>query len=110
MKTFINEKVELNREGSEQSLKTDYCELLKKCLNQTPQGGFDLETMRNRLRVVEVLEKVNLLGQVVLEDADHAIALRCAIQMKWAIMDRSILLFIDALQKAKKKDAGSSKK
>lgn len=57
--------------------------LLKTCLQSQPQGGFDFATMRGRLKIEGVLDKVGKSKTIELEDADYAIAVQAVKETRW---------------------------
>ena len=78
---------------------TDYKELIKSCLERTPQGGFSIDQIRNRIRVLDKLKgaKVNLK----LEDAEYSTLVDAVKNMRWALPHAYIVQFHDAVMNAK---------
>ena len=95
MKTIPNKSVRF--EGSDKD--TTYADLLRVCLRNVPQGGFDPETMRKRMRALDQIDasEKNKEERISLEDADHAEVVACVNVMKWGILDKAILGFIDCV-------------
>lgn len=73
-------------------------DLLKAALNQTPQGGFDLATMRARLRVAEAADKAKPGEGIALEPADYHTAKQAVAAMRWGAMHPDILTFSEAFE------------
>lgn len=67
--------------------------MLMLCLNNPPQGGFDLATMRARNRVADVVEKTPDGGEIKLEDSDYATAQDSIRGMRWGAAHKDILKF-----------------
>ena len=88
MKTFQNKQLTINAKQSA------YSELLLACVNNTPQGGFTVEEMRARNRIVDAVE-TSKNGEISLEDADYAKALECVETMRWAVLDDQLVQFND---------------
>ena len=97
MKEIQNKRVMVGNETEELS----YANLLLMCIRKQPDGGFTLDDQQKRLRIKKVLDDVLDADAIVLEDADHAVAVRCAKIMTWPILDKEILAFIEALKTAK---------
>lgn len=83
---------------AESGRKLTHADLLKACINQTPHGGFDVPTMRARLRVADAVEKALATpgSEIALEDADYAAACVAVREMRWGGMHRDILNFCEA--------------
>ena len=97
MKTFLNHDVEIS------TGKTNDYELMLTCLNNMPQGGFSPEEMHSRLRVVDVIKVDQEEGgtdSIELEDADAKVLQRCVEAMRWGVLDRGLLLFVERVRKA----------
>lgn len=78
----------------------DYRELINVVVNAAPQGGMTMSDMRSRLRIIDAVEKSN--GEnIALEDADYDTLLTCLDAMRWAIVDRQIVDFEDAVKAAR---------
>lgn len=86
----------LNKETSIETgvdVKAKYGDLLLACLNSRPDGGFDIQEMRKRLRVIDVVEKGG--DELLFEDADMATIVGCVSSMKWAVFSKEIVEFSD---------------
>ena len=79
----------------------DYATLIKFCMNRTPQGGYTVEEMRKRLRVLDVIEKAG--KEINLEDADFECAKTCVKGMKWGTMHQEIVDFVDYINSVEDK-------
>jgi hypothetical protein len=64
-----------------------------------PQGGMDLDEMRNSIRIIEALEKTQD-GVVQLEDADYAFLVRKLDAQRWGFAHQVILDFADSIKAA----------
>jgi len=69
--------------------------LLKLCLANPPQGGFDYKEMRARNKIEDAIETVEPGGTIELEDADHAVAVQCVTAMRWGIKHRDLAKFAE---------------
>lgn len=72
--------------------------MLLVCLNFPPQGGFDLATIRARIKVADIAEKVKPEEMIVLEDADFATVQAAIKQVRWSKPDRYVLLFAEQFE------------
>lgn len=70
-----------------------YSGLIMVCMRNPPQGGYDVEEMRKRIKVMDVLDK----GEETLEfeDADFECVKQCVKSMRWASIHKEILEFVD---------------
>jgi hypothetical protein len=91
MKTIPN--VILDIEFADLKKPVTVAKLLKICLTVAPQGGFDYKTMRDRLKIEDVLVKVKDGGKIELEDADFATAVQSAQSMKWGVSHKDLVKF-----------------
>lgn len=68
--------------------------LLKDALEAMPPNGFDLNTIRARLRLVEAIEKME--GETLkIEDADFSSAVQAVQQVKWVRLEKYLLQFAE---------------
>ena len=72
-----------------------YADLLHTCL-ESNQGGFTIELMRKRDRVMKAIEKVKSGDVMKLEDADYETARDAIKSMTWAINHPAIIAFAEA--------------
>lgn len=87
MKTVENKKLEIPGDIK------DYFDLIKICMNQPPQGGYNADEMRKRLRVLNVIDKEK--ESMELEDADVACTQQCVKEMRWNFLHQDILNFVE---------------
>jgi hypothetical protein len=73
-----------------------YSDLAATCINVMPQGGLDVMQMKNRLNVMSQLDKAN--GTIKLEDAEAETLKTCVKEMKWAIMHKDVVSFVEAIE------------
>ena len=66
-------------------------DLIKLCLNQPPQGGFNYEDLKNRERIDNALETMEF------EDADFKNLVNYVKAMRWNIRHADILDFINEI-------------
>lgn len=111
MKTIKLKVYKENIQGKDMFLTT--YDLLKSAINQPTQGGFSVEDMKKRLRLLSVLdqhkstfeiaekdfndEKLNLEADLHIEDADYEILKGLFKEMKWGVVSQSILEIHDSL-------------
>lgn len=88
MKTLENKGVEFAED-------VDYFKLIESCVNVTPEKGFTVKEMKKRLRVLDAL---NGDKTAEIEDADFKVLKNCVEQMKWAIMHKEIVDFVDYIE------------
>lgn len=72
-----------------------YKSTLVHILQQAPQG-MDLDDMRRRLRIIELLESSN--GTLELPDDDHQYVLRLVRAWKWPVAHSEILQFVSDME------------
>ncbi|MCK5607124.1 hypothetical protein KAR91_34895 [Candidatus Pacearchaeota archaeon] len=87
MKTVENRKLKIPG-GIEK-----YSELIMVCMKNPPQGGYDAEEMRKRIKVMDILDKGG--DSLEFEDADFECVKQCVKNMRWASIHKGILEFID---------------
>ena len=93
MKTIPNTIVPIRK--SETEPESRFSDLAKFALNQTPQGGFDLATIRARLKVVDKCDSAQ--ETIELEDAEFE-TLRVAVQAaRWPWGHASLVQFAATL-------------
>lgn len=73
-----------------------YKELIRSCLNNVPQGGLDPEAMRERIKVLEVLESACEVLEI--EDAVAETLKKCVESMKWAVVNKDVLALCDEVK------------
>lgn len=111
MKT-IKLKVYKEEIGGRPTFLTTY-DLLKTAVNNPPQGGFSVEDMKNRLRLLNVLDKhksefdikdgqfkdemLNIEADMDIEDADFTKLKSLFDEMKWGAVSTAILEISDNL-------------
>lgn len=86
-----------NKEVEIKGSKTDYKDLLKACNDQTPEKGFTLAEMKNRLRISDALDK----EVIELEDADFSNLKTLVNNMSWAIADKALVDFVEYINNLK---------
>ena len=87
MKTIENKK--LNIPGGPGK----YSEFIMICVKNPPQGGYDADEMRKRIKVMDVIDKGG--ESLEFEDADFECVKLCVKNMRWAAIHKEILDFID---------------
>lgn len=68
------------------------------CVNTPPEGGFDGNTMRTRLSIIDSIEEGKQKTMKFSNDHVHAIK-QAVEQFKWVQLHKDILAFIDAVEK-----------
>lgn len=106
MKT-VNLKIQKELIGEKQMIFSDY-ELLRICVNeQKPEGGFNVEEMIKRMRILNKLDEVKHLfsknyenddesykevnASIQLEDSDYELLRNLVLSMKWNVVSNSII-------------------
>jgi hypothetical protein len=82
--------------GNEQEITIDTKDLIRHSLNNVPKDGFDVSDMMARLRIMNELEKVNGSEMLELEDADFTKLASCVREMRWTVLSRGIVDFINS--------------
>lgn len=103
MRKFKNELSELTKtvdaEGNEEKMST--IDLMNYCLDMTPQGGWDPQTMRERLSVQSYLEDHEIGDEVIIEEAHYEVIKACVATSKWMGKHKSVIEFVDAVNDMK---------
>ena len=86
-----------NKEIEIKGSKTDYKDLLKACNDQTPERGFSVTEMKNRLRISDALDKEN----IELEDSDFTNLKSLVNSMSWAVADKALVDFVEYINELK---------
>lgn len=89
MKKFNNDSFQIGGK------KVDYKELIKTALDQTPQGGFSYEDIKERGRIDLAVEKAN--GVIELEDSDAENLKNIVKGARWAIRATEIEQFTETI-------------
>lgn len=106
MKQLDLKDTEVPKAGNE---KNSYADLIRIVMSQQPQGGFPIEEIRNRLKVLDDLDKAEN-GVLLLEDARADKLIECVKVMRWPFMHQGILDFTDdVVLKMREVDNGSAK-
>ena len=91
MKKIKNKKTTIQGENGV----LNYAELAKLCVNQPKQGGYTVTDMQQRLRILDKLDKK---GDVIeIEDADFEVLKPLVKNMKWAIIHKDLVDFVNYL-------------
>jgi hypothetical protein len=94
MKTVMNKKVQIGDK------EIPYSDIILTVCRQSPQGGFTIEDVRARMRVIGAVEvAVKNNADIRLEDADHETLNRCLASMRWGAIDKAIVTFNDDIEK-----------
>ena len=98
MKTIENRQTEMpfKENDGEQIKQATYFDLVRYCLNQTPQGGFTFEEMRRRLRILEAISSAP--ESAALEDADLDKLKECVTAARWLSLDKTVVEFSDYIR------------
>lgn len=94
MKQLELKTTEIKKGKDEEGALTTYDDLVKAVVNHKPQGGFNPEEMRHRMRILDALGKADD-AVLILEDADANKLRSCAIEMRWPFMHVGLLEFTD---------------
>lgn len=71
----------------------NYADLLVLCVNEPPQGGYDVAEMRKRIKIMDVIGEGGDFFEF--EDADFACIKQCVEGMRWNFAHKDILNFIE---------------
>lgn len=94
MKKLENKTTEIQRD---ENSKTTYADFCKVCINVMPQGGLDVIQMKTRLDIVTALDSANGSIELTTEQVDTL--KECVKDMRWAIMHKDLVEFIEAVEK-----------
>jgi hypothetical protein len=103
---YIELKEVTTRKG--ENLKLNYAQQIELIAGEAMDGaggqrqGFDRETNRRALRVLDALEDQKGDGVLALEDADHQFLVGRVNQFIWPFADRCFEEFCDAIEQAGK--------
>ena len=103
MKTFTNKRLTLNTDAPEGSplppgTPGSYADLAVLAVKNPPQGGLGPDDMRKRIRILDLVENTEIDQDIEIEDADAETLKTCVSEMRWAILDRGIMEFCDAVE------------
>jgi len=101
MKTFENKITEITNQVSEKEVKNlGYVDLALLGLRLTPEGGWDIEDMRQRFKLIDKLVLVDIGTDIELEDAEFDLIESTTIK-KWAIMHKDVIAYSDYINSLK---------
>lgn len=92
MKTIKIKKLSIELPGGKS---TDTRDLIKSCLDRTPERGFTHDDLRQRRRIEDACDKAN--GEVHLEDHDAQNLVRIVKDMRWALRHPEIEEFCELI-------------
>ena len=82
--------------GQDEEMLT-YIDLVRVCVNAVKQGGFTVDEMRKRQRILDAVDKEKD-GKMSLEDEDVKILKGCVAQMKWLTVHKDVIAFSDYIK------------
>lgn len=80
--------------------KEKYVDLLDTCNKQLPEGWFSVDEMRKRLKISDILEDKEKKAYEF-EDADFDTLKSLVNGMKWGILNKEVLDFVDYINSIK---------
>ncbi len=89
--------LELKSFTIEGAKETTYKDLIKACVNNVGQQGATMEEQRKRMRILDALESSDT--SLELEDADANLLKGLVQSMQWAIVNKNLVEFGDAVEK-----------
>lgn len=99
MKNFKNVTTEINKGTDENVDLMKFSHLAETCVSVTPKEGFDLRAMQGRLNL---LGKLNHEAETIeLEDAEALILVECAEAMRWNMMHKDLVAFLESVNNLK---------
>jgi len=109
MKQFKNKVTGVTIPDKEKSTKEElvtknatYADLALLCVRAPKEGGFGVEEMRKRFRIIDTLEGVKDTALVKLEDQDAKLLKEVCLEFKWKYMHKDIIEFTDLMGDMKK--------
>lgn len=108
MKQFKNSLTEVTIPDMEKSTEKNYvskkatfADLALMCVRTPKEGGFGVEDMRKRFRIIDVLEGLGNTASAKLEDQDAALLNEVCTEFKWTAMHKDIIEFTDYVSNLK---------
>jgi len=96
MKTFLNKKTEITQiDDKEKKTNLGYADLCLLCVRSAKEGGFGVEEMRKRFRLIDALDGIKDNAVVKLEDADAALLDEIMQGFRWAVLHKDIIALTD---------------
>lgn len=97
LKSLPNRTVEI-RIGTS-VIKKQYSDLAKECLGGSTTQGINISEMRQRLRILDCVEKAN--GTIELDPADITLFKKVVLEMQWLIVSNGIVEFVNDVEALK---------
>lgn len=104
MKTFKNKVTEVTIPDVEKSTPKEhvsknatYADLALLCVRVPKEGGFGVEEMRKRFRIIDALDGIGDTANVKLEDQDADLLKEICKEFKWSAMHKDIIAFTDCM-------------
>jgi hypothetical protein len=91
MKNLTNVKFQIG------DMKQSYAELVKACASNIGKEGVSIAEQRKRIRILDVVEKNEEVMNF--EDADADVLKSLVSSMPWALVNKDIVAFGDAVEK-----------
>lgn len=95
MKKLENKQTTLKMNDKE----AKYSDLIKICINAPVQGGFNIQQIKQRLRISEALETD---GDLKFEDNDADNLQEIVSEFKWATVHKDVVQFVEDVQNMKR--------
>jgi len=95
MKRLENKQTTLKMNDKE----AKYSDLIKICINAPVQGGFNIQQIKQRLRISEALETD---GDLKFEDNDADNLQEIVSEFKWATVHKDVVQFVEDVQNMKR--------
>ncbi len=81
---------------------TNYAQLIKACVNVPPKEGFTVDEMRKRIRLIDATENIGDNKSFEVEDADIEVLKPCVKAMRWIILHKDLIEFVDYIMALEK--------
>lgn len=94
MKKLENKVTTIDKGDEEGFIK--YSDLIKVVCNQIPQGGLGITEMRERDRILSVVEKNETIFEF--EDADAKVLKNLVSEMRWLMNSKDIIMFVEDIE------------
>lgn len=95
MKKLENKQTTLKMNDKE----AKYSDLIKVCINAPVQGGFNIQQIKQRLRIADALETD---GDLKFEDNDADNLEEIVSEFKWATVHKDVVQFVEDVQNMKR--------
>lgn len=95
MKKLENKVTSIDRGKGEGFI--TFADLIRVVCDQVPQGGLSVSDMRERIRILSVIEEDG--DTFDFEDADAIALKRLTTEMRWSVISKDIIMFVEDVER-----------